>query len=178
MVGSVLEAQTRRLSVVSQGDVSGRPALRRQETLPEAPSSKRASQPSQVARDDGSATAILRGPVLIVAQDRFVGTSLARALIRESFSVRSAADAAELVTATSNGAPCALVLSERTTIDMPRPLASLLRACPETPVIVHGCARASLAEAMLRAIGATRVIGIEGAAAVDIVSALRVFFPD
>jgi hypothetical protein len=177
LLGSVLEAQTRRLSAVAQ--TSGRPALRSQETLPEAPSSKRGSQSGQVAtRDDGSATAILRGPVLIVAQDRFASTSLARALIRESFSVRSATDAAELVTATSSGAPCALVLSERTTIDMPRPLASLLRACPETPVIVHGCARATLAEAMLRAIGATRVIGIEGAAAVDIVSALRVFFPE
>ncbi|MGZ3423993.1 MAG: hypothetical protein ACXVEF_32985 [Polyangiales bacterium] len=122
--------------------------------------------------------AILRGPVLLVAQDRFSTTTLARALIREAFSVRSATDAAELVSATSNGSPCALVLAERTTIDMPRPLASLLRANPETPVIVHGCARAVLAEAMLHALGAKRVIGIEGAAEVDIVSALRVFFPE
>jgi hypothetical protein len=174
----VLEARFR-LSAppsVSQDDAPRRPALRHQETLPEAPSSKRSSQP-HLFRED-SANAIVRGPVLIIAHDRFVATSLARALIRESFAVRSATDAAELVTATSNGSPCALVLAERSTIDMPRPLASLLRANPETPVVVHGCARAVLAEAMLKALGATRVIGIEGAAAVDIVSALRVFFPD
>lgn len=156
--------------VANDLDAALTPALRRCDTLPAAPSSRRqrsSSPPHQEARHDGAV-------VLVVGSDRLRNASLARALLRQGFSVSTADDLSEVINATSTALPDALVVDERCALDPPDILRDLL-ARVATVALVHNCSNPPRAEDALRSKGIGRVVAVrEGSTSQDLLSALSV----
>lgn len=90
--------------IINDLDASLTPALRRMDTMPAAPSSRRMRQVS--ARPEEL-------KVLIVGGDRLRNASLARVLIREGYSVATARDHAEIAIATASAPIDVVVLDPR-----------------------------------------------------------------
>lgn len=143
--------------VANDLDAALSPALRRCETLPASPSSRR-------MRRVGVQLA-----VLVVGADRVRNAGVARILIRAGYSVTTAHDLVELAMATA--APTdAIVLDERSAIDPPEGLVSLL---DQRLAVVHSCSNPPLAESLLRERGVAGVAAIrEGAASGEVLTAL------
>lgn len=153
---------------LASGDTTERrPALSRCDTVAESPSSKR-----RTSSNPPGGPIEVENPVVVVAPDRTSQTPLARAVLRQGWAVHVAHDGVAVSEAATDVAPRALVLTERTAIELPRPLSNFLRSHPNTPVVVHGCAKALLGEGVVRALGAKHVIGLEGSSVADIVTAL------
>lgn len=98
--------------VVNDLDAAMTPALRRANTWPEVPSSRRLKRSPSMS-------------VLVVGSDRVRNASLARALIREGYIVATAHDHAEIAIASANPIDV-LVLDPRTASDPPPPLRHLM----------------------------------------------------
>jgi hypothetical protein len=102
--------------VINDLDAALAPALRRVDTYPAAPSSRRMRQVSPRQEDLS---------VLIVGCDRVRNASLARVLIREGYSVTTARDHAEIAIASASPVDV-VVLDQRSASDPPPPLRELL----------------------------------------------------
>jgi hypothetical protein len=143
--------------VANDLDAALTPALRRCQTHPSSPSSRRMRRASaQVS-------------VLVVGADRVRNAGVARVLIREGFAVTTAHDLVELAMATA--APSdAIVLDERSAIDPPEALVSLL---DQRLAVVHGCTDPLLAESIVRSHGVADAATVrEGAPSSDLLRAL------
>lgn len=153
--------------VANDLDAALYPALRRCDTLPAAPSSRRLKRESDgpvSPRRDGVA-------VLVVGGDRLRNASVARALAGHGFAVVTAQDLAEITIAGAGGTPDAIVLDERCALDPPDVLLGLLERTQS--VAVHNCSNPPLAESIVRAHGCAKVAAIgEGSSARDLLRAL------
>lgn len=152
--------------VANDLDAALTPALRRCDTLPAVPSSRRLHLVSPPPpRHQGMA-------VLVVGGDRLRNASLARVLLGQGFSVSTAHDHAELALATADATPDALVVDERCALDPPEVLRELL-ARVATVALVHSSSNPPRAEDSMRSHGIGRVVAVrEGSSARDLLSAL------
>jgi hypothetical protein len=150
------------------------PALRRCDTHPAAPSSKRMRRlsptPGTRAGDGVS--------VIVIGGDRLANAGLARALVAEGFEVTTAYDDAELAIVTSARAPDALVLDERSARELPCSVGALITSTPEIAVLAHNCSNPAITDALLRARGAGRMTALpSGISTREVISALSLLAP-
>ncbi len=144
------------------------PALRRCDTSPAVPSSKRMRRysPTPLARCGEGVS------VVVIGGDRLANASLARARIAEGFSVTTAYDDAELAIVTSARAPDAVVLDERSALELPDSIEELI-GTPDIAVLAHNCSNPAITDALLRAHGADRMAALRtGATTREVISAL------
>jgi hypothetical protein len=144
------------------------PALRRCDTSPAVPSSKRIrrySPPPLPRIGEGLS-------VVVIGGDRLANASLARALIAEGFAVTTAYDDAELAIVTSALAPHAVVLDERTALELPDSVEELISGT-DVAVLAHNCSNPAITDALLRAHGAERMTTLRsGATTREVIHAL------
>lgn len=158
--------------VANDLDAALTPALRRCDTLPAVPSSRRlrllsSQPPHSEPRHDGAV-------VVVVGSDRVRNASLARVLLRQGFSVTTADDLSELANATAAAMPDALVVDERCALDPPELLRELL-ARVSTVALIHSSTNPPRAEDAVRSHGIGRVVAVrEGSSSKDLLSALSV----
>jgi len=128
------------------------PALRRCDTYPAAPSSKRLRRlsPPPPSRPGSGIS------VIVFGADRLANASLARSLLAEGFDVVTAHDEAEVAMATRGRTPHAVVVDERAALELPDSIEALLSSQPELAVLAHNCTNTSITEALLRAHGVGR----------------------
>lgn len=146
------------------------PALRRIDTVPSSPSSRRmraittpasAPRPSSPSHPPSSGpTPSVRGEgrlVVVLGHDRLSTSTIARALIGCGFEVSVAHDAQELLLATSGDPPSAVLCDDASAHEH---AAELKRLAGAAVVVVHGCRDPKSTERALADAGLDRAVGI------------------
>ncbi|MBI2388154.1 MAG: hypothetical protein HYV09_00945 [Deltaproteobacteria bacterium] len=148
------------------------PALRRIDTVPSSPSSRRmratAAPTSAVSSAPSSApsrppssgpVASVRGEgriVIVLGHDRLATSTIARALIGCGFQVSVAHDAQELLLAVAGGNPSAVLCDDSSA----REHAAELKRLAGSAVVVHGCRDPKSTEHALADAGLDRAVGV------------------